>query len=146
MQILGTWFPCDDGTARPTVRITVRRPDSKSSNEDFLVDARADCTVLSAGLLDRLPGATRPAPSGFALKGITGDTSFVRLDVVLEFKRADGGVASVRGEVAAFTDPASADMCILGRDVLNHFDVIISKPRNEVLLLAGNHRYRVQAA
>ena len=46
--------------------------------------------------------------------------------------------------MAAFTDPAAADLSILGRDVLDHFDVIVSRRRNEVLLLATNHRYQIQ--
>jgi hypothetical protein len=146
MQIVGAWLVCNDGTARPTASITVKQPDGTFVTGNFLVDVCADCTVLSAALLRRLHGATRLAPSGFTLKGISGTTAFVRLDVILEFARADGGVANVRGEVAAFTDPDSTDQSILGRDVLNHFDVIISKPRNEVLLLAGEHRYRVEAA
>lgn len=64
---------------------------------------------------------------------------------VLELSRNDGGVARVQGQFAAFTDPATSDLSILGRDTLNHFDVIVSKPRDEVLLLAGNHRYLVQS-
>jgi hypothetical protein len=32
---------------------------------------------------------------------------------------------------------------ILGRDVLDNFDVIVSRRRDEVLLLAPNHRYEV---
>jgi hypothetical protein len=35
------------------------------------------------------------------------------------------------------------DYSILGRDVLDHFDVILSRPRSEVLLLSGNHQYQV---
>ena len=38
---------------------------------------------------------------------------------------------------------AVTDLSILGRDVLNHFDLILSRRRNEVLLLAPNHHYRV---
>ena len=53
-------------------------------------------------------------------------------------------VAHMRGEFAAFTDPSATDLSILGRDVLNHFDVILSRRRNEVLLLAPNHQYRVE--
>ena len=40
--------------------------------------------------------------------------------------------------------PTATDLSILGRDVLNHFDVILSRRNNEVLLLAPNHRYRVE--
>jgi hypothetical protein len=32
-------------------------------------------------------------------------------------------------------------MCILGRDILDHFDVIVSRRRDQVLLVAGNHHY-----
>jgi hypothetical protein len=35
-------------------------------------------------------------------------------------------------------------MSILGRDVLNHFDLILSRRRNEVLLVAPNHQYRIE--
>ncbi len=52
----------------------------------------------------------------------------------------------MRGEFAAFTDPSAADLSILGRDVLNWFDLILSYPRKEVLLLAGDHHYRVDPA
>jgi hypothetical protein len=37
-----------------------------------------------------------------------------------------------------------ADMSILGREILDHFDLIVSRRRNEVLLLATNHQYRVE--
>jgi hypothetical protein len=65
---------------------------------------------------------------------------------VVEFLRADGGPARVRGDMAAFTDPTATDLSILGRDVLDHFDVIIRRRRNEVILLAGNHQYHVSSA
>ena len=52
----------------------------------------------------------------------------------------------IHGVYAAFTDPNTTDMSILGRDVLDNFDVIVSKPRNEVLLLSQNHQYRVVSA
>jgi hypothetical protein len=44
---------------------------------------------------------------------------------------------------ASLTDPLAIGMSVLGRDVLNFFDVILSRQRNEVLLLAPNHRYQV---
>ena len=52
----------------------------------------------------------------------------------------------MRGEFAAFTDRSATDLSILGRDVLNHFELILSRRRNEVLLLAPNHHYRVEQA
>ena len=37
-------------------------------------------------------------------------------------------------------------MSILGREILDHFDVILSRRRNEVLLLTKEHSYRVVSA
>ena len=75
--------------------------------------------------------------------GVGGATSFVILNTLMEFTRDDGGLVTVRGEFAAFTDPAASDLSILGRDVLDNFDVILSRRRNEVLLLAPPHQYHV---
>jgi hypothetical protein len=77
------------------------------------------------------------------LQGIGGASPHVLVTTVLELTRDDGGPARVRGEFAAFTDPAATDLSILGRDVLDNFDVITSRRRNQVLLLAGNHQYQV---
>jgi hypothetical protein len=55
-----------------------------------------------------------------------------------------GTHARIQGDIWAFTDPAASDMSILGRDVLDHFDVIVSRRNNEVLLLATNHQYQIQ--
>ena len=58
--------------------------------------------------------------------------------------RDDGVPIAVSGAFTAFTDPAATDMSVLGRDVLNNFDVILSWRRKEVLLLAPNHQYHVK--
>lgn len=63
--------------------------------------------------------------------------------VPFPFLFADGGPAVVREQFAAFTDPQVTDLSVMGRDVLNNFDVIVSRPRNEVLLLAPRHCYQV---
>jgi len=49
----------------------------------------------------------------------------------------------VRGKFTAFTDPLTTDLSVMGRDVLNNFDVIVSRPNSEVLLLAPRHGYQV---
>ena len=55
----------------------------------------------------------------------------------------DGGPVIVRGKFTAFTDPLTTDLSVMGRDVLNNFDVIVSRPNSEVLLLAPRHGYQV---
>jgi Retroviral aspartyl protease len=146
MEIAGKWLRCDDGVTRPVVGAKVLAADGTLVPDLFLVDSGADRTVLSAELLAKLRFSGNHAVPGFALRGISGDSPFVLVDTLLEFTTTDGTAARVRGELAAFTDPAATDMSILGRDVLANFDVILSRRRNEVLLLAPNHQYQVVRA
>jgi hypothetical protein len=144
MLVVGEWRVCDDGITRPTVAAKLQAADGSFQIEFMLVDSGADRTVLSAASLAKSGFAGTPPPSGVALQGIGGSNSHVLIKSVLEFTRDDGGPVHVGGEFAAFTDPAATDLSILGRDVLNHFDVILSRRRNEVLLLAPKHQYRVE--
>jgi hypothetical protein len=145
MRIVGKWHRCDDGTARPIVETTLPDAAGQPVFERFLVDSCADCTVLSADLLSKLKLASKSSSADVSLKGISGAGAHVVVNTIVEFLRAEGGPARVRGEMAAFTDPTATDLSILGRDVLDHFDVIISRRRDEVLLLSGNHHYHVSA-
>ena len=144
MLIAGEWRVCDDGVARPTVQAKVQGGDGTFHVEFFLVDSCADRTVLSAASLSKLAVPASSPPAGVTLQGVGGSSAHVLIKSVLEFTRDDGGPVHVRGEIAAFTDLAATDLCILGRDVLNNFDVILSFRRNQVLLLAPNHEYHVR--
>jgi hypothetical protein len=143
MVITGEWRLCDAGIIRPVVYAKVLAADSAFHVEVFLVDGGADRSVFSADLLRKLQFSPDHPDSGAALKGVGGDSPFVLVNTALEFTKEEGGSARVRGQYAAFTDPTATDLSILGRDVLDIFDVIMSRRRNEVLLLAGDHRYRV---
>jgi len=111
---------------------------------DFLIDSGADRTVFSAALLARLRLPTKNAQLGFTLSGIGGTSECVLVTTVMEFIRNDGGPVRVRGEFAGFTDPTATDLSVLGRDVLDNFDLLISRRRNEILLLAPRHQYRIE--
>jgi hypothetical protein len=78
--------------------------------------------------------------------GIGGAAAYVIVEIAIELTRDDGGPAVVRGKFTAFTDTAASDMSVMGRDVLNNFDVVVSRPRSEVLLLAPRHGYRIVQA
>jgi hypothetical protein len=145
MLVVGEWRICDDGVIRPALRAKVHALNGTHQVEVFLVDSCADRTVFSANLLSRLGFSPTPAPASLSLQGISGTCAFVLVTTVLELTRDDGGPAHIRGEFAAFIDPTATDLSILGRDVLYHFDVILSRRRRtEVLLLAPNHQYRVE--
>lgn len=144
MQIVGEWFLCPDSVSRPVVLAQVAGTAGRVIEEHFLVDSGSDRTVFSAILATSLQLPVKQSPGGMALVGIGGASGYVLLTTHIEFTRDDGVPIRVRGEFAAFTDPLATDVSILGRDVLNNFDVIVSRPRNEVLLLAPNHHYHVR--
>jgi hypothetical protein len=143
MQIAGKWFRCSDGTTRPMVDAGVQKADGSLFDEKFLIDSGADVTVLSDIVWQQLGLPPAPNPPGFALAGISGRSAFVVVDTVLVFRRQDGLPARLRGRLAAFTQPTGMDYSILGRDVLDNFDVILGRQRREVILLAGNHQYQI---
>jgi hypothetical protein len=143
MQIIGEWFICTDSVARPTLLVKVAGAVGVSVTERFLLDIGADATVFSASLIGNLNLPTQPTPAKLSIQGIGGTSPGVVVATQLELPRYDGGPATVGGTFAAFTDPAASDLSILGRNVLDQFDVILSRRRNEVLLLAGNHQYQI---
>jgi hypothetical protein len=82
-------------------------------------------------------------PAGSTFVGVGGQSAFTEVDTVLELEAIDGSPLQVRGKYTAFTDPAATTYCILGRDVLNLFDLIVSLKRNEIWLLWQEHYYQI---
>ena len=145
MRIAGTWRTCDDGVDRPVLRAVLFDAQGRPQTEWFLIDTGADQTVLSGTIYFRLAIAGRRPDADHRLMGIGGATDFVMITTEAELNRDDGQVVRIRGELAAFTDPAATDFSVLGRDVLDNFDVVISRRMDEISLLRGNHRYRIEA-
>jgi hypothetical protein len=143
MRINGEWFRCDDEVTRPVISALILGPDGQSYDEAFLIDTGSDRTVFRAALKDRLTLVTISTPPEFRLTGIGGTSASVLVAARLEFTRDDGQTARVGGYYSVFTDPVATDMSILGRDVLDTFDLIVSRQRDEVLLLSQNHRSQV---
>jgi hypothetical protein len=112
-------------------------------DELFLVDTGADRTVFREAVPSQLGVVTSAAPAGIALAGIGGTQAHVQVQAVLALPRIDGGIASVQANFAAFTDPSATDLSILGRDVLDHFDVILSRRCDELYLLAPPSQYEI---
>ena len=143
MLLRGEWQLRDDGVMRPVLRARVGG-DGSLVPESFLIDSGADRTVLSAVLVTRLQLPTRSEPPGFILSGIGGTSACVLVTTVVEFLHDDGGPVRGRGEFAVLTDPTATDLSILGRDALDHFDLVLSRRRSEIFLLAPRHQYRIE--
>ena len=142
MRILGEWLLCTDGITRPFVRVQVPAVHGNLVSDTFLVDTGADRTVFTAAFLQALQIAVTPV-TGFNLTGIGGSSGFVEFGTYLDLPRADGGYIRVHGRFCGFSTANALDMNLLGREVLNIFDVITSRPRNAVLLLAPPTQYQV---
>jgi Aspartyl protease len=143
MLVTGEWQLRDDGVMRPIMRARVLGRVGHATSENFLIDSGADRTVLSAVLLSRLRLPIRSTAPDSTLSGIGGTSDFVLVTTAIEFMRDDGGSVQIRGEFAGFTDPRATDVSVLGRDVLDNFDLIIGRHRTTILLLAPRHRYHV---
>lgn len=142
MHIAAEWLLCRDGVTRPMIQARVHGSEVAPILEFFLVDPGADRTVLTASLLAklRLQGLKSP-DSGVA--GLGGRVESLLVTTVIELQTIERGTARMRGVFAALSDVSALDVSVLGRDVLNHFDIIMSRRNNEIAMLAGNHRYQI---
>ena len=144
MRIDGEWFECDDGIVRPVVRGETLRADGGWEPTPFLIDTGADCTVFSAAILDMLGYAT--GESVERLGGIGGVAPSVQLTTQVRLPRDGGGQAIFRGQFSAFTQLESLDMCVLGRDILRFFAVIVDIEGDVVTVKRNPHRYIIESA
>lgn len=143
MRVDGRWHLFRDGIARPVVDVVVELADGTWLDAMFLLDSGADRTVLDSSFLPLLAANAVPTGEAPELRGVGGDARCVFVRSAIGLIRADGRRVSVRGSFGVFTDPASSDVPVLGRDVTNNFEVIYSFPRREVVLLAPPHRAEI---
>lgn len=126
MRINREWFECDDGFVRPVIRGAILNVHRDWEPAPFLVDTGADCTVFSAAILDVLGFDSSASDSRLA--GIGGIVESVKIDTQVRLPRDDGGIATFRGEYAAFTQLEAIDMSILGRDILDISPLSLTVP------------------
>ena len=143
MVIAGEWVCDEDNVVRPYLWAHVTLPDGQDIHERFIVDSGADCCQLSYRLLVRLGIDVTAGGMRHALVGVGGRADLILIAAKLVFETMDGRTITVDGPYLGSTDPAALDLSFLGRDVLANFDLILSRRRNEVLVLGGQHTYAV---
>lgn len=143
MVIGGKWVADDDTVVRPYIWAHVGPGDGEPAHERFLVDTGADASRLSFGLMAQLGPAVRAEAIRHSLVGVGGRVEAALVNARIVFETADGRAVTINGPYLAATAASELDVSILGRDVLSNFDVILSRRRNEVLLVAGSHGYAV---
>jgi predicted aspartyl protease len=132
MLIAGRWA-ISGGTLRPVMIARLATADGSLVLTEFLVDTGADRTVLDTRTFRALKLLALPTREQLA--GVGGTVFSALVETCILLTREDGTEISSRGPFAVFTDPEALDMCVLGRDVTNHFAVIIDRPRDGVSLL-----------
>jgi hypothetical protein len=142
MLIPGEWSLDHDGVERPVLRAEALTAAGTWLPVTFLVDTAADRTVFHAGFFDLL--GFEPLEDSDQLAGVGGLTRSVKVPTRLRLTRSDGVPVPINGPFGVFVDPAAADCSLLGRDVLNHFGLIVDYESKVVCLLHGRHRYVIQ--
>lgn len=108
---------------------------------EFLVDTGADRTVFSAEILRTL--ALPHLPVSSQLGGVGGMASTVAVGTHIRLSLGGGATIAFQGTFAGFTDPASLDMSVLGRDIMNLFAVVVDGPGDLVCMVGKGHRYTI---
>ena len=143
MRFDGSWFPCPDGRLRPVVHGELADGAGVRYRLPFLVDTGADVSVISLAALTEIQFDI-PTGLGSQLEGVGGRSESVTLDTPLWLTRETGADVRFHGPFLASPAVDQFGVSVLGRDVLNHFAVIVDRQRDTVCLLAGNHRYAIQ--
>jgi len=141
MLIRGLWMLCDDGIIRPVIESEVLSADGSWLRVELLVDVGADRTVFSAAVLATL--ALPHLPATHQLGGVGGAASTVAVATHIRLSLGGGFTIAFQGSFAGFTQADALDMCVLGRDIMNLFAVIVDRPGDVVCTVGQGHRYAI---
>lgn len=141
MLIPGRWLQCDDGVVRPIIESEVLAADGAWLPVEFLADVGADRTVFNAEVLASLTLPHQLAPR--QLGGVGGAAKTVAVGTEIRLPLEGAGSITFQGMFAGLTNPDALDMSVLGRDIMNHFAVIVDHPGNLVCMIGKGHRYTI---
>ncbi len=137
MLIRGLWTLCDDGIIRPVVESEVLGADGSW----LRVDVGADRTVFNAAVLATLALPHQSAPH--QLGGVGGAAATVAVATHIRLPLGGGSTIAFQGTFAGFTPADALDMCVLGRDIMNLFAVIVDRPGDIVCMVGQGHGYLI---
>ena len=133
----------DDSVLRPIIRGEILCADGSCVEVYFLVDTGADRTVFNASTLLKI-NLPHLKPEN-KIGGVGGLTNSVIVETQIQLLRENGRQVVFRGKYAAVTELEALDFCVLGRDILEHFAVIVDFPENFIGLVGQNHIYKIEA-
>lgn len=139
MRANGVWLLGDDGTTQPIFLAEIADSGGHWVKVAMLADPGADRTVLSRDAFAKLHFP--PDPSEEQLAGIGGISECVSFVSQIRIPRADGVALTFRGKFAAVLSTSALDLSLLGRDITNHFALVVDRPGDAVCLLSRGEVY-----
>lgn len=110
----------------------------------FLVDTGADKSVFSADVL-RILNLPFLSPD-IEISGVGNDlVDSVAVETIIRFQNKADKFVNFNGKFNAVVSLEALDFCVLGRDILRNFAVIIDEPNQTLVLLAQNHFYEIKS-
>jgi hypothetical protein len=135
MRIDGRWLRCTDGIERPVVDVHLVLPTRQLAALPMLVDTGADFTILAYAVGQSLSAYLQTTPVNTTAQGIGGQIPTHMLNVRLLFTSMGGRQVMLNGPIPTFATPANPDFSVLGRDVLDRFELVYSRTRAIIALL-----------
>lgn len=136
-------YESDAGIVRPYISCEILTPKEDWITIDFLIDTGADETFLDFNSIKRLQLKTDGIDVKSDVGGIGGsDIPYFQIDSALKLI-STSGTKIFKGKLNVFLDPHSSEIPLLGRDVLDNFNVIFDKNQNIVFLLDENEGYHI---
>ncbi len=135
MRFEGRWLAGADGVERPVFDGLIAAPGGVQLAVSLLIDTGADLTVLAPAVAEQLAGLVQPTPTATVVGGVGGTQQVYELAVDLLLPTTTGQRARIRGPLPILLEPGSLELSVIGRNLLDQFTLIYSRPHQTLLLL-----------
>ncbi len=135
MRLEGRWLAGADGVERPVFDGLLAAPGGVQVAVALLIDTGADLTVLAPAVAEQLVGIVQPTPTETVVGGVGGTQQVYELAVDLLLPTTTGQRARIRGPLPILLEPGSLELSVIGRNLLDQFTLIYSRPHHMLLLL-----------
>lgn len=141
MRIEGRWLAGADGVERPVVAGYLSAPDGRQVALNLLIDTGADSTILAPEAAQMLADSVQPVPLNATAAGVGGTLPMYELAVDLLLPTTSGQRARIHGPLPILLAPGSLELSVIGRNLLDQFTLIYSRPKGVLLLLTPPDKY-----
>lgn len=136
MRIEGRWLVGADGVERPIFDGVIAAPGGLQFAISLLIDTGADITLLAPDVAQQLSTVVQPMPTAVTVGGIGGTEQVYELAVDLLIPTTSGQRAHIRGPLPVLLTPGALELSVIGRNLLDTFTLIYSRPQGRILLLS----------